>query len=163
MTHKKAIAVFIPKWLYENDVGITMFVRGLYRSIRKSGEYRLLKLSPRSCSFRSLDQAKAFVVKHNIALVIYHDTRGVLWNSKKERGLDYLEACVPFLNPKSVHVADDKLETKRLLRQAGIPVLLEVTIRSKAELLDAMTEGELYVAKPHDAGVRQRGKTNQEN
>jgi predicted ATP-grasp superfamily ATP-dependent carboligase len=151
MTAHQTIAVFVPKWLYRNDVGITIFVRGLYRSIEESGRYRLLKITPRMCAFRSLDEAKAFVKKHSIALVIYHDSRVLPRNKSIEKGLDYLEACVPFLNPRSVHIADDKLETKRILRSANIPVLPETQINTREELLRSMENDALYVGKLHDA------------
>lgn len=164
MAKKQAIAVYVPAWLYRFDTGITIFVRGLYRSIRKSENYRLLKIKPSLCTFRSIDEAKAFVQKHNIALVIYHDSRGAPTRKACEKGLDFLESCVPFLNAKKVHVADDKIETKRLLRKFDIPVVPDIIIRNCVELWREMEEGKLYIGKLHNSasgrGVKLIRRTN---
>ncbi len=152
MSEKQAIAVHVPSWLYQFDTGITIFVRGLYKSIRESGEYRLLKIGPSQCEFNSLDEAKEFVKKNNIALVIYHDNRIAPARKAREKGLNYLEQCVPFLNPKESDIANDKIETKRILRMLNIPVLPDASIRTRAELYAQMEEGKLYVGKLHDSG-----------
>lgn len=149
MDRMKTIAVYVPYWLYRNDVGITIFVKGLYRSIKESKKYNLLKLNPRLCKFKSKEEAEAFAKKYNLALVIYHGSR-VLENKNVERGLDLLEEVVPFLNTKKVHIADDKIATKELLREINIPVLAHTLINNKNELFSNMVEGDMYVAKPHD-------------
>ena len=150
-TRKQAIAIYVPKWLYQYDVGITIFVKGLFQSIKKSGRYRLIKLSPRKCRFKTREEAQAFATKHDIALVIYHGSRVIPKDRACEQGLDYLESCVPFLNPREVHIADDKFETKRILKNLGIPVLPDFSIKNRAELVATTNEGALYVAKPHNA------------
>lgn len=152
MTSKQTIAVYVPTWLYQFDTGITIFVRGLYRSIKQSKKYRLLKLNSSSCSFVSLDEAKAYVEKNAIVLVIYHDNRVIHPRKAYKKGLEYLESCVPFLNAKESDVANDKLETKRILRTLNIPVLPDVSIRTRAELWREMKEEKLYVGKLHDSG-----------
>jgi glutathione synthase/RimK-type ligase-like ATP-grasp enzyme len=158
MIPKPTIAVYVPKRLYRNDVGITIFVNGLYRSIAESGTHRLLKITPGMCTFRSQRAAEAFVEKHNIVFVMYHESRSLVRCRARDRGLDHLEACVPFLNPKSVHIADDKIATKHILHNLNIPVVPDTQIRNREELLEAMSPGELYVAKPHNSesgwGVR---------
>ncbi len=148
---KQTIAVYVPTWLYIFDTGITIFVRGLYRSIKKSTHYHLLKIKPSDCSFASIEEARAFVTAHNIAFVIYHDSRIIPERKKLERGLDYLEACVPFLNTKAVHVADDKFETKRILRTRNIPVLPDTPIHTRSELWQKMEREKMYVGKLHDS------------
>lgn len=151
MAKKQTIAVYIPTWLYQFDTGITIFVRGLYRSIKKSKDYRLLKINPFTCSFASVGEAKRFVEKYNIALVIYHDSRIFPARKTWKKGLDYLESCVPFLNTKAAHIADDKFETKRLLRTVNVPVVPDVLIRTCAELQEEMEEGLLYIGKLHNS------------
>jgi glutathione synthase/RimK-type ligase-like ATP-grasp enzyme len=148
MEKKRTIAVYIPKWLYRNDVGITMFVRALYKTINESTTYNLLKITPSLCRFKSLEEANAFVEKHNIAFVIYHDTRTLEAAEAHEIGLNYLETLVPFLNPKEVHLADNKFDTKRVLKEKGIPVLPSLTVTNKQELWSGMEVGKLYVIKP---------------
>ena len=152
MPQKQTIAVYIPKWLGSIDAGLIMFTNGLYSGIEQSGKYNLLKITPHMCSFKSLQEAQTFVQKHNIAFVMYHDTRPVKHSTAIDQGLDYLEQCVPFLHSKSVHIADDKFATKKILRDLGIPVLPDFAIKTRPELLQAMNEGELYVVKPHNGG-----------
>ena len=151
MSDKPTIAVYIPRWLAHIDTGLTMFTNGLYNRIEHSDKYNLLKITSRMCSFKSIEEAQAFVQKHNIVFVMYHGTRPVKHSKTTDQGLDYLEQCIPFLNSKSVHVADDKFETKKILRDLGIPVLPDFAIKTRKELLHAMNEEELYVAKPHNA------------
>lgn len=147
---KKTIAVYVPYWLYRNDVGITIFVNGLFNSILKSNKYNLLKLDPKTCKFNSKEEAKSFVEENNLVMVIYHGSRVLPMNRKIERGINFLEECVPFLNSKEVHIADDKIKTKNILRNLNLPVLPESIIYTKSELENSMNFEELYVAKPHN-------------
>ena len=151
MPKKQTIAVYIPQWLAHIDTGLVQFTNGLYSTIEQSEKYNLLKITPRMCKFKSIKEARAFVQKNNIAFVMYHATRGTPQNQTYEKGIDLLEQCVPFLNPKSVHIADDKLETKQILRKNGIPVLSDRTIRNRAELFNELHNGEIYVVKPHNS------------
>lgn len=150
MQDKQTIAVYIPRWLYQDDVGITLFVRGLYHSIEESDTYTLLLLTPAMCNFASVQEAKAFVDTHTVAMVVYHDTRSLAITTTLDQGLAYLEACVPFLNSASVHIADDKLQTKQILENSNIPTIPHSVVRTTSELFTAMHTNELYVIKPHD-------------
>lgn len=147
---RKAIAVYIPKWLYKNDVGITIFVNGLFETIKNHPRYRLFILNPFDCIFKNKKQAQDFVNKNNIVLVIYHGSRDLPMNRKIEKGLDFLEECVTFLNKRDVHIADDKIKTKKLLESYNIPTLSHKIISSKKEFLESVSLDELYVAKPHN-------------
>lgn len=150
LDQKKTIAVYVPYWLYRNDVGITIFVSGLFDSILKSSRYNLLKLDPKICKFNSKEEALNFVKENNLAMVIYHGSRVLPMNRRIEQGINFLEECVPFLNSKEVHIADDKIKTKDILRNLNLPVLPESIIYNKSELENSMNFEELYVAKPHD-------------
>ncbi len=103
------------------------------------------------CRFTSREEAQAFVKKHHIQLVIYHNTRILPQRKSWEIGLDHLESCVPFLNTKAVHIADDKFETKRILRARNLPVLPDAPITNRTELWQSMEENALYVGKFHNS------------
>ena len=148
---KRTIAIWAPKWLYYFDTGITIFIHGLYQTIRKSEKYKLLKITPKMCNFQSIEESQEFVKKHNIAFVMYHDVRRIPAIKSHEKGLNYLETLVPFLNPESAHVSDDKIETKKILRKLNIPVLPDFSIRNKKQLTETLEANKLYVAKPHNA------------
>lgn len=83
-----------------------------------------------------------------------HDSHLFERNAQYSRNVSLLEAQVRFINStSSQEIGHDKIKTKRLLREHGVPVLDDVVAHTAQEVLQALSDTAWYVIKPHDSGA----------
>lgn len=148
----KSIGVYIPAWLMRSDPSARTFARELMTAIENGG-YRAHPLPLNTIVFRSPEEVDVYTKHHDIVLVINHDSACFSKDKTYRTASAQLEKRLRFLNPSSAHeITQDKAETKRLLRTAGLPVLDDVLLSTPEELGQSMEDDKWYVAKPPDRG-----------
>ncbi len=150
----KTIGIYMPKWLYRSDKSDRMFLDELISTIGKSGKYRVLRIDLQKLNLQTDDDAERFCAKHNLAFIVQYDSHFFSDSKIYKKNLALLEKHVPFVNSMASHaIGHNKIFTKRLLREKGVPVLDDTIATSHSELLAAVKENEWYVVKPPDRGA----------
>ena len=144
----------MPKWLYRSAETDRIFLDELVRTIKDSRRYKPLQLGIPTLSISTPAAAKAFREKHDMALLVQHDSPFYSSSKKYMNNVRLLQEEIPFLNAHTVHeIGHSKINTKRLLREHGIPVLDDFVAVSTEGLHSHLQEGKWYVVKPADKGA----------
>ena len=147
------IGIFIPQWLTRSDKSDKYFAQKLFESINTGGRYSAISIDLEHCVLADLDQARDFCSEHNLVAVLNHHSHYYSSSDTYARTTELLAQCVPFFNSRDAHrVGHDKVHTKRMLREQGIPVLDDVVVSTLQELHEAFRDGEWHVVKPVSGG-----------
>jgi glutathione synthase/RimK-type ligase-like ATP-grasp enzyme len=144
----------MPGWLYRSDKTDRIFADELIQAIKVSGRYKAMKLNLSTLSLSDSAKAESFVRKHNLALVIQHDSPFYSDSKKYMETVRLLEEHIPLMNTHDSHeIGYSKINTKQLLRSHGIPVLDDAVIFSVDDFHAHLKEGVWHVIKPADKGA----------
>jgi glutathione synthase/RimK-type ligase-like ATP-grasp enzyme len=144
----------MPVWLYRSDKTDRIFFDELWRTIKESGRYKPMRITIPTLSLSNASEAEAFRDKHDLALIIHHDSPFYSTSKKYMRNVLLLQEHVPLLNTHISHqIGHSKINTKRLLRERDVPVLDDAVIYSVEALNTHLQEGSWYVIKPADKGA----------
>lgn len=144
----------MPRWMYWLNASDRAFAKELVAAIAGSGRYRPLTIQLPSLRLTSAADTRAFCERNSIVLVVQHDSMFYSNKARYRRNVEWLEACVPFINStKAQTIGHNKITTKRVLRERGIPVLDERIVHSVQELAAAVEDGTWYVLKPPHLGA----------
>src|SRR3989344_2899532 len=150
---KPSIGIYIPKWFLASESN-KIFAGELARAIKNSGRCEPLLLDLQRLSFSGTKEAKDFVVKNNLVLIVQHDSKFYSGSKRYATNVELLDRFVPFANStKCQEIGYDKIATKKILREMGSPVLDDKVITSLRDLNNHLVENELYVIKPHHLGA----------
>jgi glutathione synthase/RimK-type ligase-like ATP-grasp enzyme len=150
----KSIGIYMPDWLYRSDKTDRIFADELIHTIKESNRYKVQRINIPTLSFSESAAAKKFCDKHELALIVQHDSPFYSNRKKYMETVRLLQEHVPLMNTHASHeIGHSKITTKRLLRSLGIPVLDDAVISSAEELDAHMQEGSWYVIKPPDKGA----------
>ncbi len=144
----------MPRWLYWLNPSDRAFAKELARTIAESGRYRPLFFSLPSLRLYSAEDARKFCERHAVALIVQHDSMFYSKKSRYRKNVELLEDCVPLVNSTQAQtIGHNKIDTKRVLREHGIPVLDETIVHAPADLAAAVEDGKWYVIKPPHLGA----------
>ena len=151
---KPTIGIYVPLWLCRSDKSDQVFADELVRTIAQSERYQPLSLDLPKLHLSSEKDALDFVEKNNLAAVVQHDSEFFKRNLRYAANVKWLETHVPFINSlECQELGHNKIESNKLLREKGIPMLDVAIIDSVQSLENHIQEEELYVVKPHNRGA----------
>ena len=143
----------MPDFLYRYNKTDRLYFDELQRTIKESERYKSRRINIPQLIFLSEESARIFCKKHDLALIIMHDSPFYSRNKRYARNVRFLEKYVTFMNnAKAQEIGHDKISTKRLLREKGIPVLDDMIVSSAEDLVAYLEERKWYVLKPSDEG-----------
>jgi len=155
-----SIGIYIPGWwLRIADKSDRIFVNELFKTIKNSGCYKLLLLNLPRLRFSSQKEAMDFCHRKNLVLILQHDSpflsfHPLVSNLRYKENVKLLENCVPFVNSfKAQERGYNKITTKNILNENGLPVLDDKIVTSLQDLENHIEEGKYYVIKPPDRGA----------
>ena len=144
----------MPPWLRIAEESNRLFFDELIRTVEASGRYRPLVLDLQKLPLSSYDNARTFIEKSNVVFIVQHHSKFYSHGSRYARNVDFLEPYVSFVNStQSQKIGHDKIATKKILREHGIPVLDDRLVTSVQDLEDHIAENTMYVIKPHNLGA----------
>ncbi|MEK9181526.1 MAG: hypothetical protein AAB786_00695 [Patescibacteria group bacterium] len=151
---KPAIGIYIPYWFQNCSESDKMFADELFKTIKNSGHYNPLLLNLSKLKLSSQKEALKFCHHNNLALIMHHDSPFFSSNIRYKNNVRFLENCVPFVNStKAQEIGYNKITTKNILREKGLPVLDDKIVSSLLDLENHLEEGKHYVIKPPDQGA----------
>ena len=143
----------MPEFLYRYNKTDRLYFDELQRTIKKSGRYKSRRINIPQLLFLSERSAKIFCKRYDLALIIMHDSPFYSRNKRYARNVRFLERYVTFMNnAKAQEIGHDKISTKKLLRERGIPVLDDMIVTSAEGLVAHLEAGKWHVIKPSNEG-----------
>lgn len=151
---KPTIGIYIPRWFQNCGKSDKLFADELFKTIKNSGRYNPLLLNLSKLKISSQKEAIKFCHQKNLVLVMHHDSPFFSSNVRYKNNVRLLENCVPFVNStKCQEIGYNKIITKNILREKGLPVLNDKIVSSLLDLENHIEEGKHYVIKPPDQGA----------
>lgn len=149
----KTVGIYMPRHLYTSDASDRYFLDELCITLEGSG-YQVKRINLPKLRIHTSEEARAFIEKHNLIAVVQHDSAFYSNNPAYKKTVELLAPHVLLVNSLAAQeLGSDKVATKRLLRERGIPVLDDAVVHTRTELLEYLEEGTLHVVKPTNRGA----------
>src|SRR3989338_5786840 len=138
---KSTIGIYIPRWFQNCSKSDKLFADELFKAIQESDLYQPLLLNLSRLRLSSQKDAIKFCHTNNLVLIMHHDSPFFSSSVRYKNNVKLLENCVPFVNStKAQEIGYNKITTKNILREKGLPVLDDQIVNSLLDLENHIEE-----------------------